>query len=108
MIAAELAYDYLNRNGLLYTMSDEIDEPSPEKAINQLQELAQKGYFSMPVYEFKETHDDNGNPIWNCKCSIKDLDEFYYQTSYSKKEAKKQAAYQTLLAVLESENGGNQ
>ena len=108
MIAAELAYDYLNRNGLLYTMSDEIDEPSPEKAINQLQELAQKGYFSMPVYEFKETHDDNGNPIWNCKCSIKDLDEFYYQTSYSKKEAKKQAAYQTLLAVLESENGGKQ
>lgn len=108
MIAAELAYDYLNRNGLLYTMSDEIDEPSPEKAINQLQELAQKGYFSMPVYEFKETHDDNGNPIWTCKCSIKDLDEFYYQTSYSKKEAKKQAAYQTLLAVLESENGGDQ
>lgn len=108
MIAAELAYDYLNRNGLLYTMSDEIDEPSPEKAINQLQKLAQKGYFSMPVYEFKETHDDNGNPIWTCKCSIKDLDEFYYQTSYSKKEAKKQAAYQTLLAVLESENGGDQ
>lgn len=108
MIAAELAYDYLNRNGLLYTMSDEIDEPSPEKAINQLQELAQKGYFSMPVYEFKETHDDNGNPIWTCKCSIKDLDEFYYQTSYSKKAAKKQAAYQTLLAVLESENGGDQ
>ena len=56
----------------------------------------------------KETHDDNGNPIWTCKCSIKDLDEFYYQTSYSKKEAKKQAAYQTLLAVLESENGGDQ
>lgn len=108
MIAAELAYDYLNRNGLLYTMSDEIDEPSPEKAINQLQELAQKGYFSMPVYEFKETHDDNGNPIWKCKCIIKDLDEFYYQTSYSKKEAKKHAAYQTLLAVLESENGGDQ
>ena len=108
MIAAELAYDYLNHNDLLYTMSDEIDEPSPEKAINQLQELAQKGYFSMPIYEFKETHDDNGNPIWTCKCSIKDLDEFYYQTSYSKKEAKKQAAYQTLLAVLESENGGDQ
>lgn len=37
-------------NGLLYTMSDEISEPSPEKAINQLQELAQKGYFTISLH----------------------------------------------------------
>ena len=50
----------------------------------------------------------NGNPRWTCECSIKDFNESYYQTCRSKKEAKKQAAYQLLLAILESENGGNQ
>lgn len=64
--------------------------------------------FKTTVEYDKETYDNSGNPIWTCECFIKDLDEFYYQTSYSKKEAKKQAAYQTLLAVLESENGGDQ
>lgn len=107
MVAAELAYNYLDNNGLLYTMSDEISEPSPEKAINQLQELAQKGYFTMPIYDFEETYDNSGNPIWMCECFIKDFNESYHQTCRSKKEAKKQAAYQTLLAILESENGGN-
>lgn len=54
----EAQIGYLDNNGLLYTMSDEISEPSPEKAINQLQELAQKGYFTMPIYDFKETYDN--------------------------------------------------
>lgn len=104
-VAAKLAYDYLDEEELLFTMSEEIDEPTPENAINQLQELAQKGYFSMPEYDFEENHDDNGNPIWTCSCSIKEYDYYYSDTSGSKKEAKRQAAYQMLLYVLE-ENGG--
>ena len=103
MNAAELAYNYLDGEGLLFTMSDEIDEPSPEKAINQLQELAQKGYFSMPAYDFEENYDKDGNPVWTCKCSISEYEDFCYETCNSKKEAKRQAAYQMLLFVLENE-----
>ena len=54
MEAAEKAYRYLDEQGLLYSMADMIDEPELDKAINQLQELAHKGYFSLPVYDFTE------------------------------------------------------
>ena len=104
-VAAKLAYNYLNEEGLLFTMSDKVEDSTPENAINQLQELAQKDYCSMPDYNFKEDHDDNGNPIWTCDCGIKGYDFCHSGTSYSKKEAKKQAAYQMLLYVLEKENG---
>ena len=56
MAAAELAYDYLDEQGLLRTMEDEIEEPTLERAVSQIQELAQKGYFSFPDYVFNEYH----------------------------------------------------
>ena len=37
--AAKEAYEYLEENGLLYSLSDEVGESSKERAINQLQEL---------------------------------------------------------------------
>ena len=105
MDAAEQAYSYLGEAGLLFTMEDEIDEPSPEKAINQLQELAQKGYFSFPEYIFEENHDKNGNPVWTCECHIKEYEYYYFHKSSSKKEAKRQAAYEMLQSILQHENG---
>ena len=104
MKAAELAYNYLDEEGLLFAMEDEIDEPSLEKAINQLQELAQKGYFSFPEYVFVEDHDDNGNPVWTCECHIAECEYYYDNISSSKKEAKRQAAYDMLLSILNGEN----
>lgn len=104
MATAELAYNYLDDEGLLFTIEDEIDEPSPEKAINQLQELAQKGYFSFPEYVFAEDHDKNGNPVWTCECHIKEYEYYYFNKSSSKKEAKRQAAYEMLLSILNGEN----
>ena len=107
MAAAEQAYNYLDAEGLLLTMEDEIDEPSPEKAINQLQELAQKGYFSFPKYIFEENHDKNGNPVWTCECHIEEYEYYYFHKSSSKKEAKRQAAYEMLLSILNHENEQN-
>lgn len=103
MNAAEEAYKYLDNNDLLFTIKDEIEEPSFDLAINQLQELSQKGYFSLPDYKFEETHDNNGNPAWKCSCIIKERPKYWYSTSSSKKQAKKQAAWAMLKEILEIE-----
>ena len=55
---------------------DEVGEPDIERAINQLQELSQKGYIGEVSYEFFESHDDNGNPIWKCNCSVEDEERY--------------------------------
>lgn len=104
MAAAELAYDYLDEQGLLRTMQDEIGEPTLEKAVSQLHELSQKGYFSAPVYEFEEDHDENGNPVWTCDCSIEEFVDAYFDQASSKKEAKRRAAYEMLLSILNHDN----
>ncbi|MCH5151542.1 MAG: ribonuclease III family protein [Clostridiales bacterium] len=101
MEVAKQLYHYLEDNDLLYTMADEIDEPSFDLAINQLQELAQKGYFSMPDYSFEEQRDMYGNTFWICICSIDEYDVYVRETASLKKEAKKAAAYSMLLHVLE-------
>ena len=98
--AAAAAYEYLEENNLLTTMRDEIGEPCEERAISQLQELAQKGYINYPNYSFEEDHDENGNPLWTCVCEIDGFDNSYENTCSSKKEAKRASAYEMLLDVL--------
>ena len=90
-------------NGLLTTMKDEIDNPNKEEAINQLEILARRGYFSIPIYFFEETYDKDGNPIWNAKCQIEEYTVIMNAKASSKKEAKKKAAFKMLKYVLESE-----
>ncbi len=99
--ACKAAYKYLEENDLLFKIRDEIDEPTVEMAINQLEILARRGYFPLPEYDYVETHDPDGNPVWSVRCYI---DEFgYYETvASSKKQAKKLAAYNMLLDVLEN------
>lgn len=102
MDAAESAYQYLDENGLLRDMEDEVGEPDRERAINQLQELAQKGFIAMPDYDFQQTYDfGTGAPIWVCDCYL--VNAPYHRYSYrssSRKNAKKAAAYAMLLDVL--------
>lgn len=98
----KLAYEYLEKNDYLFTIEDEIDEPSKDQAINQLEILARRGYFSVPTYDFSEEYDHNGNPIWQSKCMIEGESKVYKAKSSSKKEAKKQAAYKMLKYVLEN------
>ena len=93
MAAAEKAYRYLGTNNLLLSLVDEVGTPEPDRAINQLQELYQKGYISEPQYSFAEKHDENGNPIWDCTCYVTSLNQGVSVSHSSKKQAKKNAAY---------------
>lgn len=106
--AARYALIVLERRNLLISVKDEIDEPSPELAINQLETLSRRGYFSLPEYVFEETHDKNGNPIWHVECHIEEMEYYYYADSSSKKKAKKEAAFDMLQYVLENYEKENQ
>lgn len=105
MNVCKLAYEYLKGNGYIQyrAMRNEIEEPTKEQAINQLEILARRGYFSIPVYDFEETHDNNGNPIWKCQCMIGEHNKKHTSTSSSKKEAKKLAALKMLNYVIEED-----
>ncbi len=100
MNAAIKAYEYLEENGLLLTIEDIIGEPCEERAINQLQELAQKGYCEMPEYVFEESHDENGNPIWHCECHVEGQKYYHQYDSSSKKQAKRKVAYDMLIDIV--------
>ena len=77
--------------------------PTKENAINQLEILARRGFFSIPIYEFEEIHDHDGNPVWKCKCKIKEYDKIYLSKSSSKKESKKITALKMLKYVIEED-----
>lgn len=74
---------------MLLSIKDEINNPNRNMAINQLVTLARRGYFSLPTYEFKESHDEDGNPIWECECHIDEYEDYCFAESSSKKDAKK-------------------
>lgn len=97
----KLAYTELKDKGMLFTIRDEIENPNREESINQLETLARRGFFSIPTYDFEETYDNDGNPIWECRCSIAKKEKSFSESSSSKKEAKKSAAFKMLSYVLE-------
>ena len=103
MMAAKTALDYIEKHGLEFSIKDEIENPNYDESINQLETLARRGYFSIPKYKFEETHDENGNPIWNCECIIviEEIGKVTHGESSSKKDAKKQAAFEMLQNVLD-------
>lgn len=96
----ELAYKELARKDLLFSIRDEIPNPNIADAISQLEILARRGYFSIPLYDFVQEYDNNGNPVWQCTCQIKEITKHFFAKSSSKKYAKKQAAYQMLKYTL--------
>lgn len=103
MAACKRAYDYLRENDLLFSIQDEIENPNKADAINQLEILARRGYFSIPTYDFQKKYDKNGNPIWKCSCNIKEYDIRFCTESSSKKYSKKSAAFEMLEYVLRKE-----
>ena len=87
---------------MLFTIQDEIDELSLNMAINQLETLARRGYFSLPEYTAEEHHDENGNPLWHVECHIEEVAYYFDADDSSKKRAKKEAALDMLNYVLEN------
>ena len=100
MNVCKLAYEYLQKHDLLFSIRDEIENPNKEEAINQLETLSRRGYFSIPTYDFEQSYDSNGNPVWTCECHIEEEEYYFDETSSSKKDAKKGAAYSMLIYVL--------
>lgn len=99
--AACYALKVLEDRGLLFSMCDEIDEPSLDLAINQLEILSRRGYFVLPEYDFEEKYDANGNPIWHCRVCIPGSKAEFFEDSTSKKEAKKEVAFKLLQYLLD-------
>lgn len=96
------AYEYLEEKGLLFTIRDEIRDPNEGEAITQLETLSRRGYFSIPTYDFKQSYNKKGNPMWTCTCRVKEIEKRQTVRGLSsKKTAKKQAAYAMLRYVLE-------
>lgn len=104
MAVAKQAYEYLEENDLLFDLIDEVGEPEIDRAINQLQELYQKGYIDEPWYDFIEKYDSNGNPVWRCECHIKGRETFWWGEYSSKKQGKKAVAFDMLCDILEWED----
>lgn len=99
----KVAYEYLERKELLFSIRDEIENPNKADAVSQLEILARRGYFSLPIYDFELNHDENGNPIWRCACHIAEKPKDFKAKSSSKKDAKKSAAFEMLKYVLKKE-----
>lgn len=96
------AYHHLKEKGLLHSIKDEIDNPCESMAINDLETLSRRGFFDLPKYQYTESHDENGNPIWQVTCKINGFDKVFNATDSSKKKAKKKAAFKMLNYVLEN------
>ena len=105
MNVCKLAYDWLCKNNYICepSIQDEIENPNKDDAINQLEILARRGYFSIPTYDFSQEYDENGNPVWTCVCHVEEEECYFDATSSSKKDAKKTAAFEMLKYVLSEE-----
>lgn len=85
-----------------YSLVDAVGAPDETRAINQLNELHQKGLIVEPIYDYEQDYDENGAPIWRYYCRIKGDNKTSYWTN-SKKDAKKNAAYRMLCYLMDFE-----
>ncbi len=99
--AARYALKILEDRDLLFSMNDEIEDPSRDMAINQLEILSRRGYFVLPEYSFEEAYDGDGNPVWSCTVSIPETSVEFSAECSSKKDSKKDAAYKLLVHLLD-------
>ena len=81
-----------------------------DNAVSQLKECAEKQIFTVEEYEFTGPeylgYDEDGNPIWACKCSIiNDITSITRSVlASSKKDAKKAVAYLLLCEHYQVQN----
>jgi ribonuclease-3 len=95
-----LYYEWILRRDKIIKVISKID---PEHAASQLHELQQKGLIREPSFEFSETHDKNGNPIWRCTCKLVEAEWPIQESDISKKTAKQKAAAEALSYFIGEE-----
>lgn len=79
-----------------------IGEPTLQRAVNQLQELAQKNITEPPTYDFASTVEDKGDVTWSCVCRVPGIGESLSENAHNKASAKKLAAFEQLKCVLQA------
>lgn len=100
------AYEIIESKGEQLTIQDEIakEHINEFEAINQLEVLARRGYFSLPEYEFSYEPISSESGLkygWVCTCKISGYENNpSVGVKSSKKDAKKEAAYVMLMKVL--------
>ena len=99
-LVAKRALEFIEENGLQFTIRDEIPDLEFSKAINQLETLARRGYFPLPTYDFEYRYDENGNPIWTAICHVEGYGAVTGEGKSVKVIAKKDAAWEMLKRVL--------
>lgn len=97
--AAEIAYVYLKSKDLLPSLKSAITYIQYDRVVNQLQELAQKKYISMPVYEFSSSPCLTGGTNWLCTCIVESDDIRVEKIGMSKTESRKNAAEGVLILL---------
>lgn len=93
--AAGLAYDFLVKNGLWINLKDANVVPDCDNSINQLQEMYQKGYIEKTEYVFEEE-----SRQWRCTAKVNNITGT--GVAGSKVQAKKMAAYETVIHLLKA------
>lgn len=73
-------------------------------SINVLQELNQKGYIGEVLYEDEACFTTERKPYWRVTCKINNYITSFVGTSESKKEAKKNAAFDALVFIYQHVN----
>lgn len=73
-----------------------------ENSVSALHELFQKKIIMEVRYEFSEYHDENGNPVWNCKALLEGY-RVFFADNVSKKQAKQDAAFKLLHFITDTE-----
>ena len=95
--ADKLAYQFLCQEEIKRKF-EKIDYDNPASALH---ELFQKKVIMEVRYEFNEYHDENGNPIWNCKAFLEGYGEFSADNA-SKKQVKQDASLKLLRHITET------
>ncbi|MCR5045069.1 MAG: hypothetical protein K6A42_00655 [Treponema sp.] len=95
--ADEQAYRFLCKEEIKRKF-EKINYNNPASTLH---ELFQKKVIMEVRYEFNEYHDENGNPIWNCKAILEGYGEVS-SDNISKKQAKQDASLKLLHRITES------
>lgn len=95
--ADKKAYQFLCQEEIKRQFAN-IDYDNP---VSTLHELFQKNVILEVRYEFNEYHDENGNPIWNCKATLEGYGSFSADDA-SKKKVKQEAANKLLHFITDT------
>lgn len=74
---------------------------APDNSVMKLIELSRANFISAPNFSpAKESHDDNGNPMWECSASVEEYDTYWTCKRSTKIKAKQAAAYRLLKYTI--------